>query len=531
MAEYYRTHFTIESTCTEPDVRGMDLMSRVESTVREWASRRRGDDFQETEDGGWECEDGASLIFDKGEDDTAGFCRLLLQHPHGENEAVTWQSDFRLATIGEGVDVEVEVRRIDEGEESSDIHIPASRPKVLVQLFQRFRCSFDGSRLTTEAQEISEDDSDQFVSGQLTDSNRRIPIVVVAKNDLGGIFMSPDQLQSRLIGLAKVYTYDKPVAWSITQQIGSRLGCWNGAIRIYRPGCTLQDGSNQNRFWTWARMNYILWSSNRRWDPLLTEISDECQRHSLPQAGRRLYDEVSLQVSLAQSRRLVEMIKQTAPDEDESAKDELLNEAASKIVGYQRQDAEQRHRITTLESEIEILRKTVEQLNVTLSYQEAEDPEPDVQDADPEPEFSSVYDVVNYAEEKLPGIRFFSLARERAKGSQFQRYNEVYEAFLALNECAAERSQDSLRKSVKEWLSDRGIDYSPHESKSTMGKYGDKRMFHDEITKDRVEMQEHVKLGGGLGEHNQLRIHMKWEPEEGRWLVGYIGRHLKTVTG
>ena len=187
--------------------------------------------------------------------------------------------------------------------------------------------------------------------------------------------------------------------------------------------------------------------------------------------------------------------------------------------------------MSVLEGENNQLRDEREQLNIALSYQETDDPEPQEEVDESPPEFNSVFDVVRYAKENLTSIRFFPNAEQLAKGSKFPRHNEVFEVFQALNECAAERIQGSLGKGVQEWLSEKSIDYSPHESQSTMGKHRDKRTFHDDVRKVPVEMQEHVKLGGGLGEHNQLRIHMKWEPEEGRWLIGYIGRHLPTATG
>ena len=527
MAEYYKTNFTVENMCSDPDVQGIELMSGVQDTVCEWAARRRVEAYEEKDDGGWQSENGASLIVDKGELGSSGFRRLVLEHRDENTEATTWRSDFRFATEGESVDAEIEVRRIYEGDEVSNTQGHASRPNVLIDLFQNFKCSSDGNVLTTESQHIKEQDADWFVSTVLTNSARRIPAVVVVENFHGGIFINPNHLQSRLLGLANVFTYDNPTARFITRQTGERLGCWDGTIRAYRPGCTLEDASRQNAYWTWGRMSFII--ARQGWDQLLTEIADECLRHSLPQAGQRLYDAVSLQVNQAQSQRLLEMIKE--PDIDESTYNELLNNAANNIEGLRRQNDELRQRLVELESEKVQLRSEVEQLGVALSYQESEDPEPPDASEDLQPEFNSVHDVVRYAEDQLTGMRIFSIAKEMAKGSQFPRPEEVYEVFQALENCAIERRRGPLGRDVREWLSDRGIAYSPHESQTTMGKHGDKRKFHDNVTKDRIVMEEHIKLGGGLGEHNQLRIHLKWDDNEAQWLIGYIGRHLPTASG
>ena len=260
------------------------------------------------------------------------------------------------------------------------------------------------------------------------------------------------------------------------------------------------------------------------WEGLLMEIADECLRHSLPQSGQRLYDSVSLQVS----QTLLETIKKTALDEP--TYQDLLTDAANNIEGLRRQNDELRQRWAELESENEDLHARVEQLRIALSYEGSEDDSEDVSD-EILPEFNSVYDVVEHTADQLNTIRFFSIAKELARGSKFPRANEVYEVFQKLDECAKEREQNSLGMDVQEWLSERGIGYSPHESTATMGKFGDKRIFHDDVTKLRTEMQAHIKVGGGTGAHNQLRIHLKWDDSEKIWLIGYIGQHLRTVSG
>ena len=103
--------------------------------------------------------------------------------------------------------------------------------------------------------------------------------------------------------------------------------------------------------------------------------------------------------------------------------------------------------------------------------------------------------------------------------------------FKALDACADGRIQHSLGKSVQEWLADKNIDYASGESDTTMGKYGDKRVFYDNVKKRRTKMPAHVKLGGGLGESKQLRIHLTWDEDEQKWLIGYIGKHLPTASG
>ena len=226
MAEYYRTTFTVESACSAPDVRGLDLMSMVQDFVSKWARERGVDPVDEGRNRGWKGADGATFLVDGGQHDVSGFRRLVLEHPQHDAEDTTWRSDFRLATEGEHVDVEIEIRRIHEGDESSTNGNNAVRPRVLVTLFEGFNCTSESKRLTTESKHVPRNDSVSFVNDVLTNPNRRTPAVVVVENSFGGIFMDPNRLQSRLLGLADVFTYDNETAKYVNIEIPDWLECW-----------------------------------------------------------------------------------------------------------------------------------------------------------------------------------------------------------------------------------------------------------------------------------------------------------------
>ena len=531
MTEYYKTTFSIDRSFGTPEVKGIALMEKVEDIVNEWAKGRLEEPIEDPRTGSLEDDKGATYHIDRGKIVPAGFCRLLLEHPDSGTDAMTWRADIRLATEGDGVDIEVEVRRIGDSNGSLGARANASRPRVIETLFREFKCSFDGQSLTAEAKSISPTHSDSFVNELVINPTRRMPIIVMTENRYGGVFMNANRLQTRLLGLANVFTYSADTARAVNELLPDWLGCWDGAVRIYRPGCSLDDASRQNTFWTWQRMNYIIrtsgWSDG--WDQLLLEIGDECSKHSLPQTGVRLYEDVSRQIRQERYEGLLERFKNA--EQEESAYQELLTEARDTIADYERQNDEVRRRNNELENETQHLRAQVEQLNIALSYQDLEDAQPEDEASDSPLEFNSIYDVVEHTQKQIDGIRFFSNAEQMAKGSQFPRPYEVYEAFKALDACAAERVQDSLGKSVQEWLSDKNIDYASRESDTTMGKYGDKRVFYDNVNKRRTKMPAHIKLGGGLGESKQLRIHLTWDEDEKKWLIGYIGKHLPTASG
>ena len=277
------------------------------------------------------------------------------------------------------------------------------------------------------------------------------------------------------------------------------------------------------------------------WDEILLEMKDECVSRSIPQIGHQLYDEIRDRVRQYRYERVTDQLRQyQLTDADSSVDKTMLDDLMNTLADYENQRAERdrqiqrqmsgyERQIADLRAENSELHDRVDQLNLALSYRDADSSEAEDVEASP-PEFDSIYQVVEYAT-KFDRIRFFPRSVELARASEFPRPSELYNAFESLNECAIQRIDNNLGKDVKEWLRDQGIDYSPRESDTTMGKYGKQRTFYDQEKKRSVEMQPHLKLGGGLGEHNQLRIHVFWDENEAEWLIGYIGRHLQTAMG
>ena len=538
MADYYLSHFTIDGDVSE----GLELLDKVESVVRDWAqNHRHGQPLDDKKTGAWHHPNGGSHIrIESGrlEYKQAGYWSLSFEHPDDKTDAIRWQTEFQLATKGNGVEIGTIVQVIGDMPESMERSV--SRPNALVALSERFQCQVGEEQITTSATRIIKDNARTFVNEDVFNPDRRLPLIMVAENRFGGMFMSANYLQSRLLGLARVTTYDYKTAAAINRELGDSLGCWDGTIRVYRPGCSADDPSWRNRYWIWTRMNSILRSSG--WDQILQEVEEECVSRSIPQIGHRLYDEVRDSVRQYRYERVTEQLrKYQKSDEDSTVDTTMLNDLIDTLADYERQRTEKdlqiqrqiagyERQIADLRTENLELHDKVDQLNLALSYQdttiaETEDFE------DLPPEFDSIYQVVEFSSEKFDRIRFFPRAEQLAKASDFPRPKDLYMALEALNECAEERLDAGLGKDVQQWLRERGVDYSPHESDATMGKYGDKRVFFDQENKRRVEMQPHLKLGGGLGERNQLRMHVSWDDDEEKWLVGYIGRHLDTVTG
>ena len=498
MADYYGASFTIDGSVNNPEFQGLKLMSEVSIIVREWAQERFDIQLEDDATGEWTDKNDAFLRIAHDEVGEMGLFDLRLDHPDKELENVTWRTEFRLATKGQSVDVDAEVKEIND-RQNSTAHSGgiASRPRVLEVIFDNFECRFGAERLSKQVMELTIADAQAFALEDVFGTDRRMPIIVVTKNRYGGIFVNPHRLQSRLLGLARVATYDDDTAQSVNQNLGN-LKCFGGAVRIYRPGCSMDDIPWKNRFWK----GKTIWEIG--WEQFLSEVKAACEECTSLHADTPTYYEV--QKAIVQAAKA-----------DARAGEELQDY-------YARIESDNQF----LTNEVRRLTETNKQLLIAQQYTDPAEPVESMEDDVPQ-EFKSVIEVVNQASRSLAGLRFLDSAFASARKSQFRRPKDVYNVFMVLDACASERENGALGKGVEPWLSDRGITYTPTESITTTGQLSGKRDFLDKDTGELVTMDPHISVGGGGNNPQlQIRIHLIWEASENKWLIGHVGEHLPT---
>ena len=155
-----------------------------------------------------------------------------------------WLS-VRLATEGGDLEADIEVLGV---EGASSPLLRADPPTVVHKMLSELRCSINGRRLSTPAQRVPVKDSADPMA-EMLDPDRRLPAIVVSDDGDRGSAMDPDELQRRLQGMATVHAYDHDVAWLLSKDLPRSLRCYDGAIRLYSPGCTDTDVPQQHPCW------------------------------------------------------------------------------------------------------------------------------------------------------------------------------------------------------------------------------------------------------------------------------------------
>ena len=525
MSEYYRAVFS----ATKSGLSGVPLLDSVRDALREWIE----DDFGPREPssnspGAWTGAAGELSVNEyRLEDENLAAFRMKWERPDPDCESGRWRLSARLATEGEDVEVDIEVQ----GSENRRLGIrdeyAAKLPSVPARLLEEFDCAMDGRRLFTKAERMAgEGWAASFIRDRLFAPERRIPLVVASENG-DGRGVDADTLQENLLGLATVVSYDHRAAWDISRDIPRALRCYDGAVRLYSPGCAETDVAQQNPYW-------VLYDALRLQDAgiLWLILRDECVNRVPRQTLRRLYTRTQRRIEARQNEEVIQAYESLLA-ENEANIDPDLYEAYKSLddpntppnpaylVSYTRwarafKNQNERMKIdkAQLESEIERLKTNGYARESAADVSDV--PPPSIPAADTR-EIKTVRDAVAQADRSLGGLRFLPTAYESAGASQFRRPDEVYRAFEALSECAKARAKGPLGMSVTRWLANRSVEYSAGESEPTEEKYGEDRIFGGEY------MPAHVKIGGG-----ELRIHLRWDDSANKWLIGHVGAHLPT---
>ena len=144
--------------------------------------------------------------------------------------------------------------------------------------------------------------------------------------------------------------------------------------------------------------------------------------------------------------------------------------------------------------------------------------------------YASVLEAAVFADKGLGRVRFLPSAYKSAESEYTKnfdsRISEIYQVFEILDECANARVKESLGKPVQEWLGERRIEYSDEsESTKQLPQCRKDRTFPDPLSGKDILMTHHIKLF-----RNDMRIHLHWEANDEKWLIGYIGEHLSTAS-
>ena len=277
ISEQYRTEFSI----TGPKQAENSLFGRVCEFVRDCFDRLPGD---------------REPVEESGEFEEVAFRRFQMTLPHGRNLNFQLRLDVKLSTRGGAVAVSVQSAFVETNGAAPPPELIAGPPRLVLELLGAFECYYGTNRLSSTPVRVASDAAAEFAS-RIFDPDRRLPILAISENWRRQTPVNPNWLQQLLAGVAEVTTYDSNAADELRRHVGFQLACFNGAMRIYQPGCSRDDRREQHRFWMPGDAATAL----RR---PVGRVVQELVRHFPEFADSRQFENVRGQV---QQRRIAEL--------------------------------------------------------------------------------------------------------------------------------------------------------------------------------------------------------------------------------
>lgn len=447
---------------------------------------------------------------------------LEWSHPGSDDSTLLWTTHCTVARKGPLIELSATVRITLRGGQIRPIpHYDVGRPGLVSSILRYETCRVGGQIIPWRPETVGVGEVDGLVS-ELTAADRYLPIVVLSVDAWAEEpFTDPERLADRLVGLARVVVVGKQASFELTDLVGKRLSCFNGAIRIYWPGFDPRTESQYHPLFLPERMRQHMVRGRPIERHLFRRFSTlAITWHTEGDVAREVRERLE-GARRAELSSLREELETRGQDEEELDRLELqilqLLEEQDELVEENR----------ALRDDLAAAHKNIQE--VSQRYAEVSLETDDYAEAAAELiAASSVMDAVHRAAElHSDDIEIWPTAEESAKGSDFARPEEVLEALEALAELGvAVREARHGGQPTGPWrgfFDARGIKYSANESESTLNQYGASREFSHEGRQ--LQMVKHLTIGGG-SRRDCVQIFFEFDERTEKMLIGYCGRHL-----
>lgn len=166
--------------------------------------------------------------------------RWAMHWRHGDDRRREWHTVARIAELDEGrVRLEHLTGCANSPEDSPP---PIATPRTTRWLIEQHARRIEPSGvLQPRAAEVAGSAVDGWLAHVLLDRDRKFPVVIVSTGP-DGVLVDPHAVAQKLVGTAAIiHLPDQAASWALrnaleVRGLSAELGCYGGAVRLYRPG-------------------------------------------------------------------------------------------------------------------------------------------------------------------------------------------------------------------------------------------------------------------------------------------------------
>lgn len=439
------------------------------------------------------------------------------RHPDEHDPNLRWVIETNLARLHEDLQFLCVVGIESKNPSLRPSGLKVGRPGLVSKILDAYSTRVAGWQVPRKVQVIEAKRMESWVQDVLLSPKRSLPVVLISPDVwTGRPSLDPGSVQKSLDGLAEVVELrDKFAAFALTDEVGSRWTCFDGAVRVYWPGFALSDSPEVHPLYL-ASILRRRREEGRPWEiefgQRLAEVS--ALRMSQSDLLHRVRKQL-LEASQAESRKKLEKASTGFLSQGE-----LLQELDAALK-----------RAESAEAEVRDLRAINKELEYSRSWQgsapgEAHEEVRGKRDLD---SLATVEEALRAAEEDFGDVLvFLGSARESAKDSPYSRPAEVYKLLGAAHVVALRwrEGDGALGTNWEDAFAQHGFEYKIKISETAKNQWGNDYKFKHKGKNHLFE--QHVTLGAKSPE-KCLSVHFLRDDDDLSLVVGWCGRHLKNT--
>lgn len=439
-------------------------------------------------------------------------------HPHDQDPSSTWMTGITVSRHAGEVEIGIVLRVATTQMVLRPIGVNLGRPRFLTEILDGYRARRGSVPVQESVNRLAATDVERFVHDTLLSTARVAPVVMISPDTWSERpLIDPDVVFARTREFAQVVVMDsKWAAFKLTDAVERELACFDGAVRIYWPGFTLDASPFDHKLYLRNSFRPNPERSEVFAKHLFRQFASISAFRFVEGSGTRAVRRALAEHDRADMQRLRDAAKSGTADKAEL--EEKLLEALVTIDDLTTERDQ-------LQDDLDAQKAAwAEVQSYTSNTSEAEPVERDTEQQTGG--YDTVAAALAAAKTAFSGpLIFLDSAERSAESSPFKNPDRVYEVFEALHLVASEwrTKNGNLGQTWKEAMLTLGFEFKDQISATSRGKWGTEYEFQ---YKDQPRLfEKHITIGAKQAD-KCLSVHLYRDDDDLVLVVGHCGRHL-----
>lgn len=411
-------------------------------------------------------------------------------------------------------------------------------PQVVATIAKEVGLEDAGIALLGTAVRLSDEKMALWLAQLLQNPSRTQPVVVIS----GSVDVSADRLAARLAGVAHVVCIDTGVSDQLIRRFGRDRAVYGHAVRLYRPGFTIEADSARHTVWILKGTQLPKWLATDIFEDACTISLESGDLDERAPSFETVRNHLVAQRIASSEQRLDALRQQlesiaSSKDEQIGKLQAIRSELESTLVQYQTKARQLEELADQLQGELQVTRRerdaAIEEVR-QLKYQVSS------QWATAEAGYAQIAEQVEYPDNwedletwvELYGEGRLVLHPKAAKAARESPFNDISLAYKAMDylvryyipmRTRSAEDQQAFQRNIQA-LAELGLEESDVGTADEIRRYRDK--YRRQYDGREIVLDRHLKKGVGFDPAVVFRLYFYYDEESAKVVVGHLTTHL-----